>query len=246
MNNKIETTDRRYTRITPVIERRDADPIAQRRRDNLRIWMANNKVTSTGLASRLEVGRAYVSNLNRIDRSFGERAARHIEQKLAMPEGYLDGSSIPGEATENWEKPADIVEDMYGLVPRVDLVPSPSGLQREERQLPPIALPKSWLVAQKIESPDDIVFLLATDDSMLPYIRRHDLVMLDMAQVEIKDGEVYAVQFGGGQIRLRRLNQGFDGGLILQADNSIFPQEALRPEQVAQAQILGRVLWRAG
>jgi phage repressor protein C with HTH and peptisase S24 domain len=102
------------------------------------------------------------------------------------------------------------------------------------------------MVAQGIRSSDGLVFLVAPNAAMAPYVRAADLVMLDTAQTEILDGEVYALHFGRGAIHLRRLSHSFDGGLILSADNGAFPQETLPPEQARSATVLGRCLWRAG
>lgn len=217
--------------------------LAERRRANLKNWLEANNISGTEFAALLKVGRAYVSLLHRPDRFFGARAARNIEEKLSMPQYYLDGSGLAEEATQHWKSPAELSDDMQGLVPRIDLVATPEGLQHQHRRLPYMAFTKAWLQHKKVNSPELLRCFTATDDAMAPYVVKGDLVLLDLSQTAIQDGEVYAVQHLG-QIRLRRLNQGV-GGLILHVDNPIYPQEQISAEQ-AQGLVLGRCLWRAG
>ena len=245
MSTQKAVYERRAVKLTPAIDRRAPNPVAQRRRDNLQGWMEREKMSRTELAAKLHVGRAYVSLLFRPDRFFGEKAARAIEESLNMPKDYLESSGQPGEGTQAWSRPSDLIEDMWGLVPRIDLVVAEDGVRYEERQLPAIALTKASMVAKGVTASDGLVCWTATDAAMSPFIQAGDLVLLDTKQTAVLDGEVYALR-NAAHVRIRRLNRTFDGGLLMRSDNPLFPDETLPAEHVTPALVLGRVIHRAG
>ena len=141
--------------------------LAERRRMNLRAWMDEKRLNQTDVATRIEKGRAYVSNLFLPERAFGEKAARYIESKLFMPTGWLDSDHSRPEAVAAWSKVSDLPAGVFALVPRVD-------------------------------------------------------------------------------VRVKRLFRRLGGSLLLKSDNSHFPEEMVRPDEMSQVQVLGRVLWRSG
>ena len=73
-----------------------------------------------------------------------------------------------------------------------------------------------------------------------------DVLLCDIGQTEIIDGEIYALDYGG-ELRVKRLRKRLGGGLLVQSDNAArFPPESLDAAQALQIKILGRVLWRGG
>lgn len=225
----------------------EKNELAQRRRDNLKRWMEDSKVTPSDVAGRLQVGRAYVSLLFNPERYFGEKAARSIETKLHMPHLFLDSDGKLPIATSSWVSPADIGDGMYGLVSQTRISPSETqGLvDVQPVDLPGVAFKKAWLMNAKVTDSSKLVFGEQRGDSMEPYLSDGDIYLVDVTQVDVADGQVYALLYGG-EIRLRRLSRRFDGGLLLRADNARYPEEKLSSEEAAMVRVIGRVLWRAG
>lgn len=67
------------------------DPLYALRRERLKRWMREQELTGREVAKAAGwSSAAHVTNLVRGHSAFGERVARQVEQKLRMPEGYLD------------------------------------------------------------------------------------------------------------------------------------------------------------
>lgn len=221
--------------------------IAAIRRRRLREWLDEHGVSNTELAKRLEVGRAYVSTLFTPSRHFGEKAARSIEAKLRLPAGYLDTEEQTLSTVLDWETPEELPEDMFALVPRVSVeMAAGNGLVAvEEEGMPPLAFKRSWLTRKNVTSKDNLRIVGVSGDSMSPYLEDGDVVMIDMGQTAVQDGEVYAIRYGH-DLRIKRLIKRFDGGLVLRSDNPRFPEEVIAPADLEHVQVLGRMIWRAG
>ena len=225
----------------------DENTVAATRRINLVAWMEKNGLSKSDLAGRLGVGRAYVSLLFNPERFFGEKAARSMELKLNMPTGYLDSDQSKPLAVEEWSTPADLPADVFALVPRVAvaLAAGNGTLVDIEQDLPPLAFRRDWLQRQLVTARSNLRTMEVRGDSMEPYLRDGDTVLLDMGQHEIKDSEVYAIAYGS-DLRVKRLSHRFDGGLVIRSDNSKYADEVLTASEAEHVRMLGRVLWRGG
>jgi len=227
--------------------------MAAHRRMRLLHWMETYQVNRTELAKRLEVGRAYISLLlierpegdNQKTRHFGEKAARSIEQSLGMTPGYLDGGDATHiTAVTNWDRPQDLPPDSYALVPRIHVALKDGQLQDTLLALPALAFPCEWLARHKVTGQDNLRVIDVVGESMAEYLHHGDIALLDLGQTQVEDRAVYVVRFAD-ELRIRRLEKTFSGGLRLLCDNTAFKGEELTPEQAAGTTV-GRVLWRAG
>lgn len=227
----------------------ESNKLADIRRSNLRRWMQLKEITNTDLAGKLGVGRAYVSTLFNPERFFGEKAARSIEQKLYLPSMYLDviGGNPDGHAIESWSEPDDLPEDVFALVPRisVELSAGPGTFANSESNLPPLAFRSDWLRKKLVSKRENLRICQVRGDSMTEYLQDGDSVLIDSGQIEITDGEIYAIRYGD-ELRVKRLSKKFNGGLIISSDNKRYSDEAINPGDLGVVQVLGRVLWRGG
>jgi hypothetical protein len=222
----------------------DKDQLANIRRDNLRKWMRERKLSNSDLASKIESGRAYVSNLFREDRYFGEKAARRIESMLRMPAGYLDAEGVSPATVSDWRTPDEIDPDTFALVPRVWLgVSGGVVIATPEVQLPPLAFRREWLQGRRVTSRDSLRLCRCTDNSMDPHLCDGDIMLVDTGQTVIKDGEIYAIRYGD-EIRARRLFKTLDG-IRIHADNADFPDEVVATGSEGFV-VIGRKVWRGG
>lgn len=230
------------------------EAIANHRRMRLLQWMERYDINRTELAKRLKVGRAYVSLLlierkpedTQKSRHFGEKTARSIEANLGMPRGYLDGDTVGNVAPiANWELVRDLPATGYALVPRVDLAIVDSTLTAESVDLPALAFTRLWLESRRVQTRDTLRTMEVLGDSMTEYLQSGDIALIDMAQQHVEDRGIYAIRFAD-ELRIKRLERTFSGGLRIISDNLTYKTEELSPEQAAKIAILGRVIYRQG
>jgi len=217
------------------------------RRRRLAEWLSEKQMSRTELASKLGVGRAYVSLLFNPGRSFGAVAARSIEKSLFMPMYYLDSTSDKPQAVEDWDMPSDLPDEVYALVPQVEVsLSAGNGVAAgEEQEIPPLAFRRDLLQQKIVTSRKNLRVVNIRGDSMQPYLMNGDLVLIDMGQHEIKESECYAIRYGD-ELRVKRLLKRFDGGLKIRSDNPSYVDEDLSSADAENISILGRVLWRGG
>jgi phage repressor protein C with HTH and peptisase S24 domain len=84
-------------------------------------------------------------------------------------------------------------------------------------------------------------------DSMAPYLQDGDVVLVNMADRAIRNGEVYAIAVDE-ELRVRRLTKRADGALEVRSDNPSpqYPVEVVDRSRVERLNIIGRVVWRGG
>ncbi len=217
------------------------------RKLNLRRWMDERGLSNKYVAQRLEKSESTVSLLFRADRPFGERAARAVEQALFMPSGYLDARDAKMAPVDAWERPEDLPDGVYALVPRVGVrLAAGEGIEVvDESELPPLAFRESWLKRKHVTSRTNLRVLEVDGVSMEPVLMDGDVVLVDLGQKDVIDHEVYAIAYGS-ELRIKRLSKRFDGGLIIRSDNERFPEEVVRPDDMAHVRVLGRMIWRGG
>lgn len=162
-------------------------------------------------------------------------------QVLSMPHA-ASGLAIA------WDSPEDLPPDAYAFVERraVKLSAGDGRLTFEEERLPPLAFRAEFFQRKRVSSRINLVIVYADGESMEPYIQDGDVVLIDRGQVEIIDNEIYAIDYGG-QLKIKRLQKRFDGGLLIKSDNAMkFPLESVDPPQAKMIKVLGRLLWRGG
>jgi phage repressor protein C with HTH and peptisase S24 domain len=89
-------------------------------------------------------------------------------------------------------------------------------------------------------SPDAVRFLRARGDAMAPTIAPGAIALVDTAQRVWAGDSVYAISLGG-EVLLRRLSKGVEGGFMLIPDNARYPTERLA--DLDGLQIEGRAIW---
>lgn len=196
----------------------------------------------------LGVGRAYVHLLFNPERFFGERAARSIESKLGLPEGYMDRDiNAKTMSVSDWDRVDALPVGSFAMV---DMRPvgTPDGVilgNAAPGDIPPFPFRREWLMDRGVSNRSKLGCMIMSDSSMQPGLERGDVLLVDSSQSEVQDGSIYAIVYGGA-VRVRRLSKRFDGGLIIRPDNRECPDDTLTSEEARAITILGRVLWRAG
>lgn len=110
------------------------------------------------------------------------------------------------------------------------------------------AFKRSWLRSKGITSVDRCRMLEVKGDSMYPYIENDNIVLVNMDDRTVRDGEVYVVILDG-ELLVKRLFKDVDGSVELRSDNpdkSRYPSKRITGDMLDLLQVMGRVVWRAG
>ncbi|KQI67974.1 hypothetical protein AN189_12910 [Loktanella sp. 3ANDIMAR09] len=89
-------------------------------------------------------------------------------------------------------------------------------------------------------NPDRMVIVDARGDSMVPTLGDGDLVMIDTSEVDVRDA-IYAVSYGDALFIKRLAKRGDRIDLI--SSNPEYPVERIEGPDLAQLEIIGRVVW---
>ena len=110
----------------------------------------------------------------------------------------------------------------------------------------PIYFRNGWFRARHLDE-ENLRGMYVRGDSMEPYLFNHDTVIIDVADTEISDGEVYAIVFKNRfYVKELRLMEG--GVRIISHNEKYEAMEALDEDckEEHDFQVLGRVVWRGG
>jgi phage repressor protein C with HTH and peptisase S24 domain len=165
----------------------------------------------------------------------------------AANESGIHRALAPGATINEWTRWEDLPEGEFVSVPRitVELAAGNGHLVDREVDEPPLAFRSDWLRKRKL-SRENLRVVTVSGASMEPYLADGDVVMLNLAERTVADGEVYAMRYGD-EVRVKRLYRRFDGGLIVRSDNrDAFPDEQLAAADLEHVEVIGKVVWRGG
>ena len=115
-------------------------------------------------------------------------------------------------------------------------------LQMRERPHAPIALERHWLRNADIHPASSIMVEVA-DDSMSPLFSTGDLVLVDRADIDPRQGRIYLLSNAKGEIMFRRLKSEAGMGWTLLPENTAWSWAHETVPDITHIQIHGRVRW---
>lgn len=215
--------------------------IAAVRRKQLAAWVTDNAVPSKekSLFSQLLNGKS----------SFGERVSRRLERDYGMPPFFLDGFDLGSHPLqESPDMPYGYIDHRanYTHISVYDVQPGEHERSLAWLERPndgPVLIKKSGL-RHKHLSPQTCRALFIRGDSMQPELNDWDVVIIDTSDVDIIDGEIYAVTHKG-QLFIKKLIRGTDG-IQLVSTNPLYPLVLITDTIEHPLVILGRKVWRGG
>ncbi len=104
-----------------------------------------------------------------------------------------------------------------------------------------IALRNRWLSQKKLPS-NALLAVEVEGDAMQPEIKEGALLLVDTAQRRLSSDSLYVMRSQGYTLakRIQRLT---DGSIRLSCDNSAYEDEVVIAAEVAQLEVVGRVVW---
>lgn len=115
-------------------------------------------------------------------------------------------------------------------------------LQMRERPHAPIALERHWLRNADIH-PASSVMVEVADNSMEPLFSTGDLVLVDRADIDPRQGRIYLLSNAKGEIMFRRLKSEAGMGWTLLPENPAWSWAHETVPDITHIQIHGRVRW---
>ena len=91
-------------------------------------------------------------------------------------------------------------------------------------------------------TPEHCSAIWARGDSMMPTIPDGSILVIDHSQIDLTHGCIYVVNLGG-DLLVKRLRRRLDSTVELVSDNQIYPVEVLRPADLDQLRVIGRVVY---
>lgn len=223
--------------------------IQEIRRKRLQDWFEGKSLPSKE--------KSYLSQLINGKASFGERAARRIEQTYGMGADYLDrdydstyqqkpAPAIPaGASVVAYDNPDELDPDRYVWIDRYDINLSAGcgNIQWVVNQKDPICFRAAWFKFKGLPV-DDCKALYVRGRSMEPVLQDYDTVLIDTSKKDIIDGDVYAVCLDD-QFYIKAVHRK-PGMVVLRSYNKDFEDIEVVGEQMNQLCIIGKMVWRGG
>jgi len=106
------------------------------------------------------------------------------------------------------------------------------------------AFRRQWLAEKGLRA-DRCRIYEVSGDSNAPYIRHGDVVMINLEDRKVVDGEFYGLAFGD-DLRVKQLAYRADGALKVISAAEPDKAEIYRGQEIEAINIIGRVAWRGG
>lgn len=107
-----------------------------------------------------------------------------------------------------------------------------------------LAFEPDFLISRGVKE-QNVRLLYARGDSMEEYIYDGDIFAIDISDIEVRDGQIYAVYFEGEAL-LKQIFKEAGGTLILHSKNPKYRDKVVSEENGASFKVIGRQFWRAG
>ena len=179
---------------------------------------------------------------------------KKLSEKTGIDQGFLSRLST-GKATEVGLGTLDKMIDVLGIerfftnipssyvhIPLVDAVAG-AGLSNETdgNVRETHAFREDYLQAHGISK--KAILMIVRGTSMEPLIKDGDMIMVDRADTEPKDGLIYCLAFDDNLV-VKRLEKILDGW-SLRSENPYYTDIKIQGDEVSNMKIFGRVRWFA-
>lgn len=234
------------------------------RLDNARI--IESAISRPAMAEKMDMGYGLLSNYigKTPKKNIGDDVARRMEDAGGKPKGWLDQNHEAREITpDDWQRLLDAhataaitndeltAEEIANKV-WVDVVDVSFScgdgedieFHYESIETRKLSFDASFFTKRGIKK-DNAKFAYVTGRSMEPFLFDGDVFGFDTTDTAPKDGQVYAVYFGG-EAMLKQIFIEGEGKLTLHSYNPDWRDKTVDESNGTDFKILGRQFWRAG
>ena len=210
----------------------------------------NQKINQAWLARKVGVTRATASkwlsgNIQELRTETLISLAKVLECTPEWLGGLSDNLTIPDYPTiailEDMENlDGYVMFDMYDVKLSAGNGAHATWIARKDE---PLAFREAWTRKRGFK-PEQVKGLYVRGDSMEPFLKDWDTVLIDTSDVDIVSGEIYAVNYKNNLfIKEARMQP---DGLQLISYNSKYEPIKVTEEDAERFQVLGRMVWRGG
>lgn len=208
------------------------------RRANLRL-LAEQYGGQRALADKADIVPSQLSHIIGMNpiRNLGEQLARKIERNLGLSTGFLDQPS-----------PVNLSENAFPLetsiyLPLIEVSVSSNSNSFELKKIADGALTKKWLLDNGVSS-EKVFEYDFSDNNMSPNLIVNDRLIVDAAQNEWVDANVFLVCMNG-RLYVKRFFRLIGDEFRLSSDNvdkALFPDLIIPFSKMGEIRIVGRVI----
>lgn len=108
------------------------------------------------------------------------------------------------------------------------------------------AFRRDWLKRKGL-AVKDCRIISVEGQSMAPFLCSGDVVLVNQADRQIRNGEVYAIAVDD-ELRVKRLQRRADGAVEIHSDNPApeYAMQLIPADAIERLRVIGRVVWRGG
>ncbi|WP_438392026.1 XRE family transcriptional regulator [Caballeronia sp. DA-9] len=118
-------------------------------------------------------------------------------------------------------------------------VPRKEGLLALNGKLSGLAFCRAWLGQHGLDA-KELSALYVCGNSMEPTIRNGDTILMDQAQVEISDGDLFVIK-DSGALMIKRMQRQLGNRVRMLSDN---PNYAVSDASTSEIEVVGKIVWR--
>ncbi len=136
------------------------------------------------------------------------------------------------------------LEDEFAMIPGYSVQIStgpgafPGSHEQPSRKL---AFRRKWLRYRGLNE-KDLVLVFAKGDSMEPTISDNNTLMIDTSNTELSNGLIYVIRVNSHLVA-KRVQTLTNRDIMLLSDNETYKPEILKPEQLQDLAVIGKVVW---
>ncbi|MGD9861506.1 MAG: helix-turn-helix transcriptional regulator [Marinobacterium sp.] len=111
----------------------------------------------------------------------------------------------------------------------------------DEKPSRKLAFRRKWLRYRGLNE-KDLVLVFARGDSMEPTISDNNTLMIDTSNTELSNGLIYVIRVNSHLVA-KRVQTLTNRDIMLLSDNETYKPEVLKPEQLQDLAVIGKVVW---
>lgn len=209
----------------------------------LRDALDKSRLTKRAVEKKMGVSYTSVQNWFKTG-SIEENNLRNLCDLLKVDYVWiLSGESLPGvrEYQDEHKTERDTLVSVYDVqLSAGDGMAAPEYIETKKK----LPFDSNWLNKHGLK-PDDLMVLYVAGDSMLPTMEDGDTVLLDKSKTKIVDRKIYGIVLGG-ECKIKRLSQKFDGSVEVLSDNPMHKTEVIPASELEHLHIIGQAIYRSG
>jgi len=212
-----------------------------------RVTSATELKTQSDLADFLGLRQATISDYKKKNQFNANWAIKICDKFSLSVHWLLTGEGPKGReflVMDRREPYAPEDASLYVYVPRYDVraAAGPGMDIQSEYIVDYLAFKKEWIHSRLHVSPQNLVLINVSGDSMEPALYDDDLILVDTGVTDYKNDALYVLNLGG-ELQVKRIQYVPGGDLVIKSDNPYYGSFTAKGDQKEFLIIVGQVVW---